>query len=258
MAEESLQGIKPSAVVPFAFGKGRFTEIFKAWAKRKLFAPNAFKKGAKEDNVRGVYLPYFTFDSRTESVYEGRVGYVRTRVIRTKNGTRTQTYTEWRHIHDTISRDFDDVTVNAGGDHGGYANKVLPFDWSGIRVFETEYLSGFIAHRYERGIRDCWEQAKADISDELKREIARRHHADVVGYINVNTRHSGVTYKYVLLPVYVLNYSYKGKKYVIYANGSTGRMEGKAPVSGLKVAIAAVLGAIAAIGLTALVYMLMG
>jgi len=67
-------------------------------------------------------------------------------------------------------------------------------------------------------------------------------HCDRVDYMNITTRHSDVTYKYVMLPVYVISYSYKKKNYVIYANGSTGKLIGKTPVSPVKATIAAVLG----------------
>ena len=91
----------------------------------------------------------------------------------------------------------------------------------------------------------------------IRRMIVNRHHADEVGYLNVSTRHENVTYKYVLLPVYVINYDYKSKNYVIYANGTTGKIVGKSPVSVWKAILAGVIGAAALAGIILLLYYFM-
>ena len=84
---------------------------------------------------------------------------------------------------------------------------------------------------------------------DIKNAILRKHNCDVVGHLNTSTTHSNVTYKYVLLPIYYLNYHYKKKSYEVNVNGSTGRVLGKSPVSPLKVLIAIAVGAAAFFGL---------
>ncbi len=259
IVEEDLQGIRPNAVVPFAVNKEKCVTNFKGWAKRKLFAPNEFKKKVKADKVRGVYMPFFTFDSSTDSVYDGKVGYTKTRTVRTKNGTRTETYTVWRHISGTFSYFFDDILINAGSNlEEKNAKKLAPFDWSAIKVYDNEYLSGYVAHRYEKSISDCWKEARNTIDSSIRRMIISQYHCDKVAYLNVSTRHNSVTYKYVLLPVYVINYKYKNKNYIIYQNGSTGKTVGKSPVSPWKVTIASVLGVAVLVGIIALFAYFMG
>lgn len=256
VATEDLQGLRPNVVVPFKFGKDALLEHFKKWAKRKLFAPSDFKKNLKADKVKGVYMPYFTFDSNTRSVYDGRVGDRRTRTVRTKNGTRTETYIVWRHISGSIEHFFDDVLVNAcKHEEIKKMSKLAPFDWDSSRVYDSEYLSGYVAKHYERSMSECWKDARDCIDQELRDLIVAKHHADVIGYLNVSTHHERVTYKYALLPVYVISYSYKTKNYTIYSNGSTGKTVGKSPVSPWRVLIASIIGLVVAVCIGAQVYM---
>lgn len=237
VAFEDMQGIKPNAVVPFSVDKKAAAGHLKNWAKRKFFAPNDFKKHITPEEIRGVYMPFFTFDSNTDSVYEGRVGDRHSRTVHTKNGTRTETYVVWRNVSGTFSHFFDDILINAGKRlEEKKLKKLSPFNWSAARVYDNEYLTGFVAHRYERDIKTCWEDAKQEIDEQIRQMIIDRCHCDEVDYLNVRTRHEGVTYKYVILPVYVMNFSYKKKNYVIYQNGSTGKTVGKAPTSPWKVA----------------------
>ena len=244
VAEEDLEGIKPNAVVPFKFGKEKIFEIFRKWVKRKIFAPKAFKKQVEADKIKGVFMPYFTFDSNTDSVYEGRVGDEHTRTVRdSKGNTHTETYVVWRKVRGTFNHFFDDILINAGSHmEKKKANMLAPFDWSSACVYENKFLSGYVAHHYDRDIQTCWSDAKKAIDAKIREMIIASCHCDRVDYMNITTRHSDVTYKYVMLPVYVISYSYKKKNYVIYANGSTGKLIGKTPVSPVKATIAAVLG----------------
>lgn len=255
VAIEDLQGIKPNALVPFKFSKEQIKQTFKTWAKRKLFAPGDFKKSASTDKTNGVYVPFFTFDSSTSSVYTGRIGKRHTKTIKTKNGTKTETYIVWRNISGTITHFFDDILVSAGAQQDEKnMEKLAPFEWESYRVYDNEYLSGFTARRYEKDIKNSWEDAKKKIDSKLRSLILSRYSYDVVGYLNVSTGHSNVTYKYVLLPVWVLNYSYRKKKYQIYANGSTGKIIGKSPVSIWKVLIAVGIGLAILAGIIAIVH----
>ncbi len=249
--EADLEGIKPNAVIPFKLTVADVIKNFKSWTKKKLFAPRKFKKTASTDKIKGVYMPLFTFDSQTESVYEGRIGEYKTRTVRTKNGTRTETYTEWRHVSGTLSHFFDDIYINAGKriDSKNVYN-LLPFDYASVKAYDNAYLSGFYAHHYEKDISTCWKEAREEIDKKIKDLIVSKYHCDCVDYLNVSTHHSNVTFKYILAPVYIINYSYKKKNYTIYCNGSTGKFTGKTPVSPLRVAIAVVLGIAVVVGLT--------
>ena len=246
---DQLAGIKPNAVYPFTCTYQEAEALAKKWAKRRIFAPRRFKKNIEAKNLRGVYEPCFTFDSRTSSRYDGRLGKRKTRTVRTKNGTRTETYIEWRHVSGTIDYFFDDIHISAGsGIEQKVLDRLLPFRADTIAVYDNEYLAGFTAKHYEKGLDTAWGEAKSDMDQAIRRLIMEKHDCDVCGSLNVSTYHNDVKYKYLLMPVYNLNYNYKKKSYRVNVNGNTGKVVGKTPVSFWRVLIAVVLGLAVAAG----------
>lgn len=241
--KEEFVGLRPNAVYPFVLSQDSAISNAKKYVKSRLFAPNKFKKNLLAENVNGVYQPGFTFDSKTFSHYQGRIGKRHTRTVGSGKNRRTQTYIVWRDISGTYNDLFDDVFVNADSDYSqSTLDKILPFSYETIKVYDDEYLAGYTAKRYNKSANDCWKEAKSIIDGIIEKRILRNYSYDVVDYLNVSTSHSEVTYKYVLLPVYLINYKYGKKNYTLHINGNSGKVAGKTPVSALKVAIATVLG----------------
>ncbi len=246
---EDISGLKPSAVYPYTIVKDEAVDKAKKWAKKRLFAPSSFKKSLTVDKVHGVYEPAYTFDSFTYSTYEGRIGKRHTRTVGSGKNRRTETYIVWRSISGTFNRVFDDVFINASDDYEQKTlDKIMPFSYENIKGYSKEYLSGFMAKHHDKNIYDAWGDAKNVMDRQLRREILSQYSHDVVSYLNVATEHEKVTYKYVLLPVYQLNFKYARKNYSVFVNGETAKITGKTPVSFLRVLTAILLG-IAVVGL---------
>ena len=242
-------GLKPNAIYPFTLTKQEAVTYAKTWAKKRFFAPGKFKKGLQVDSFKGVYEPAFTYDTNTYSTYEGVIGITRTRTTGSGKNRRTYTYTDWRSISGTFSYFFDDVTITASDTNTQTTlNAILPYDVNDIKTYDKSYLSGFMAHQTEKSVSTGWEEAKETIKSSLRSLILSRYVYDKVRYLNVYTNHENVTYKYVLLPIYMLNFPYKQKQYPVYVNGNTGKVSGKTPISPWKVALVTLLG----VGLAAL------
>ncbi len=253
---DELAGLKPNGVLPFTFGVKKAIEFAKNWAKKRLYAPRKFKRTLSTDNVKGVYMPCFTFDSMTASSYVGRVGDRRTRTVGTGKNRRTETYIVWRNISGNYNTNFDDVLITAGSKFGQrQVDDLYPFDTNNGIGYDESYLLGYMAYHYDDELSNCWGVAKNRIDATIRQDILSQYKADVVDYLNVSTNHYNVTYKYVMLPVYVGNYTYNKKLYNFYVNGSTGKVKGKTPISALKV-ILTVLGVLAVVGgIVALIYL---
>lgn len=233
-----LAGIKPNAVFPFLITKEQSMGKFLKWARGRFFAPKVFKKNVTVDNINGVYEPCFTFDSNTTSQYEGRLGKTRTRTVRRNGKTVTESYTQWYHVSGVLTHFFDDVMISSGNTLSQKTmQKILPFATDSVRVYSEEYLSGYMANHYEKDLRTSWDEAKSSMDRLIRQLIINRYNADCVGYLNVNTMHEDVKYKYVLLPTYVVNFNFKKKVYNVCINGQTGKISGKSPLSPLKVGI---------------------
>ena len=122
---------------------------------------------------------------------------------------------------------------------------VAPFHTADNKTYQPEYVAGFIAERYSIGLKEAWERAKQVIRHKLEAniedEVRSKYRADHVRISQVHTVYSAVTYKYLLLPVWLSTYKYKGKVYHFMVNGQSGKAGGQIPVSPLRVAIAVVL-----------------
>ena len=240
---EELAGLKPNAVLPFTFGVDKAIEFTKKWVKRLFYAKKAFKKRVDTDHVKGVYAPCFTFDSYTTSSYVGRIGKTYTRTVGSGKNRRTETYTVWRDIAGTYYDSFDDVLITAGSKFDQKKmDKLSPFDTNSSKSYEGKYLLGYMAYRYDYELEDCWSNAKNIMDRRIERGILSQYSYDKVAYLNVSTSHERVTYKYVMLPVYVGSIPFNKKSYNFYINGNTGKVWGQYPKSFWKILFTVLLG----------------
>jgi DNA-directed RNA polymerase subunit RPC12/RpoP len=239
---DEIAGIKPNALIPFLLDDSKAVDNCKKWSKRRIFAPSSFKKSFKPENIKGVYTPCFTFDSNTVSVYNGRLGERRTRTVGSGKNRRTETYIHWYNVSGNMQYFFDDILIAAGKKISQkQISKISPFVREKSCVYETKFLHGFVANHYDKDIKTSWQEAKGVIDQQIRSMIMRKHHADVVDYLNVSTNHHNVTYKYMLMPVYVGNFTFHKKLYNLYVNGSTGKVYGKAPVSPIRVGLLVII-----------------
>lgn len=233
---EELTGLRPNAVLPFTFDSDKALEYSKQWAKKQFFAPNKFRNNLCADNIKGVYAPSFTFDSYTSSSYVGRIGKTYTRTVGSGKNRRTETYTVWRDIAGNHFDRFDDVLVSSGSKiDQDKINKLAPFYTTTSKVFDEQFLLGFMAYKYDYELSDCWGYAKKMVDKAIERSILSKYSYDKVAYLNVSTVHQNVTYKYVMLPIYIGSYKYAKKPYNFYVNGNTGKVWGKTPLSFWKI-----------------------
>lgn len=233
---KELKGLKPNGVIPFSIDGDNALTLSKEWARKKFFAPRKFKKNLKAENVSGIYVPCFTFDSYTTSTYNGKIGRTKTRRVGSGKNARTVTYTEWQYISGTYYDNFDDIIVSSGSKiEQKNLDKILPYQTNSGKQFDEKYTLGFMAYHYDYEIEDCWQYAKNTIDNALRSRILSQYVYNTVAYLNVSTKHERVTFKYVMLPVYVGNYKYAKKVYNFFVNGESGKVHGKTPISALKV-----------------------
>lgn len=227
----------PGGVVPFRIDAQTASQRFMAWLKGKFFAPKAAKMSVQPEKFKGMYLPYWTFDADTTSTYTAEYG--KDRHIKRQDGS-VQTRTDWFRTDGVFQQSFDDELVCGTTQHeSGILNAVSPFNTEDNKPYKPEYVAGFGAERYTIGVKDAWERAKASIKNKIRSMITQRicveHGADHVRNLQVSSSFSGLTFKYLLLPVWVSSFKYKDKVYKFMVNGQTGKVAGSTPVSAIKV-----------------------
>lgn len=242
--------IAPGAVCPFSITKEKAGESFTKWMKKKLFAPTKAKRNARPEAFQGLYLPYWTYDAQTTSSFSARAGYDRTV---TRNGKK-ETVTTWRPVRGVYQEFIDDETVVASKRHeGSYVKQCEPFDFTKMVPYMPQVIAGFVAERYSIGLKEGWELAqktiKRKLASNMESYIKKQWRCDRVNGLAFSTLYSNITYKYLLVPVWMSSFKYKDKTYQLVVNGQTGKVGGKAPVSVWKVLLAVALGIGAIVGI---------
>ena len=106
-----------------------------------------------------------------------------------------------------------------------------PFDFSEAVDFQTAYLAGYLADKYDVDA----EQSIGRANDRIKQSTADAFSATVQGYTAVTPEATSIRLqngqsKYALYPVWLLNTTWKGKKYTFAMNGQTGKLVGDLPL----------------------------
>lgn len=253
MEEKTENIMAPGGVIPFGISSKEASVRFKSWIGNKFFCPKLAKESAKPKAFQGMYVPYWTFDARTNSSYVGEYGKSRT----VKRGDKTVTEMKWYHTSGMYKQSFDDVLVcGTSSQNQNLICGVEPYDTKKAVEYQPEYMAGFIAESYTIKVKDAWNTAKNKMKEVIKsgirRKIENEHFAQDSRITSLNTSYSDVTYKYLLLPVWISSFQYKEKIYHFMINGQTGKVSGKTPLSAIKITLTAV----AVIAVIALLYWL--
>lgn len=245
---------QPKSLLPFKLDKKEAIEAFKAWINKLWFAPNVLKKAVLSfDHFKGIYLPFWTFDSDTKTNYTGQRGdhyYVSESYTATEDGksvtkTRQVQKTRWHSASGQINHAFDDVLVPASESLPQKQVKELePWDLENLVPFNKKFLSGFITEKYQVNLENGYDKARVDMENDITTYINRDIGGDVQRIHTRNTQYSNVTFKHILLPAYVSAYKFKDKLYRFMVNARTGEVQGERPWSVIKITLA-VIGVLA-------------
>jgi len=239
--------IKPASLLPFVVTRVQSEELFKRWLASLWFAPNDLKRLAeRESGIKGVYVPAWTYDSRTRSDYTGQRGddywttesYTSRENGRSVTRTRQVRRTRWTHASGTVVVNFDDVLVLASKSlPAKQAHALEPWDLKAVVPYRDEYLSGFVAESYQVDLAQGFDVAKQIMAGEIEQAINHDIGGDHQRISNVDTRYSNVTFKHTLLPVWISAYQYRSRPWRFLVNARTGEVQGERPYSWIKITL---------------------
>ncbi|GAA6179944.1 hypothetical protein NBRC116594_13820 [Shimia sp. NS0008-38b] len=244
--------IKPRAVLPFQIAERTAHDAMNDWLGKLWFAPNGLQDYARKGRkMNGIYVPYWTYDADTKSAYSGERGtiyYVTETVMRDgKPEQRKVQKIRWRPASGHVARWFDDILVlGSKALPKKYTDALQPWDLSDLEPYTPEFLAGFQAEGYSVDLEHGYEEARRQMDRAIRRDVAFDIGGDRQRIHSVQTAVNDVTFKHILLPVWMAAYKYRGTSYRFVVNGQTGRVQGERPYSGWKIACAVACGALAA------------
>lgn len=253
--EEAFENrvIKPFGILPFKIVKQQANDIFKEWIGNGWFRPNDLKTLAEMNRLDGIYIPFWTYDAQTESSWTADSGYYyyETESYTDENGntqTRQVQRIRWVPSWGNYDNWFDDVTVVAsGGLKQEMVESIYPFSLTASVNYEPRFILGWKSEVYATDVQKGFTIAEGIMDRFIEREVVKQIPGDTYTNLNINTRKYDITFKHLLLPIWVAAYQYNGKTYQVVVNGETGKIAGQKPLSWIKIALA-VLAVLAVAG----------
>ncbi len=246
--DQSERPITPESVLPFIVPEKAVRDIVRKWYGTRWFAPNRLKTSALTDTVKGVYIPYWTFDARADSNWSALSGYhyYITETYTDSNG-RTQTrqvqQTRWVPSNGHESKFFDDMLVPATrGVDKSLLFEIEPFPTNKLESYAASYVAGWLVEQYQIDLEAASKGAQSRMSDHMHNQCKSAVPGDTHMNLSVKTAYSDETFKHTLLPIWLLTYNYGRKSYQLLVNGHTGTVAGHRPYSVLKITFVILFG----------------
>ncbi len=251
--EQSKAPIRPESLLEFKLAEPQVRDKVRGWYGSRWWAPNALKSRALTDTVHGLYIPYWTFDAQVHADWTAESGYhyYETESYTDSDGkqqTRQVQRTRWVPSSGSLDHFFDDELVPASkGVQADLLRKIEPFPTTtDLKIYDPGFLSGWVVEQYQIDLGAAAQHSREIMDQKLERLCAAEVPGDTQRNLQVEPNYSAQTYKHILVPVWVLAYTYGSRGYQVVVNGYTGTMAGKYPLSWIKITLA-ILAALAVI-----------
>jgi hypothetical protein len=243
--EETKEIIRPESLLPFKVSESAARDRIRKWYGQLWWAPNALKKRALTDTVKGVYLPYWTFDAFVAADWSAQAGYYyyETESFE-QNGERRERQVRkvrWEPASGSLTHFFDDDLVcGSKGIHPTLLRRIEPFPTTGeeMRPYDAAYVAGWNVERYQIDLVAAAQAARKQMFDKTTDLCARDVPGDTQRNLQVEADFSRQTFKHILVPVWLLSYTYGARSFQVVINGVTGSIEGEHPKSWVKITLA--------------------
>src|SRR5713226_9304131 len=235
--EEIKEAFRPESLLPMKISENQVRDTIHRWYGTRWFAPNQLKRAALTDTVKGLYIPYWTFDAQVHADWTAESGYYyyETETYQDSDGktqTRQVQKVRWEPSSGSLDHFFDDEPVPASrGVQPDMLRGIEPFPTKELVPYQPGFLSGWVVERYQIDLPTAAHTAQREMEAEMTRMCAAEVPGDTHRNLQVDTDYSGQTFKHVLVPLWLLTYDYGSRHFQVVINGYTGAIAGKYPKS---------------------------
>lgn len=232
MSDQLIGSYRPDLVIPFQLDRDDAIKSLSKFIKGKKLLPNCFVKDNHIEEVQGVYVPFWLYDCGTS----GNVAFKATRTSSWSDSNYNYTKTKFYSVQRGGSMAFEKVPADGSKKMDDtLMESIEPFDYSKAVPFNTGFLSGYLASKYDVTCVDN----EPRITSRIVNSVIDEFRNTVNGYNTVNVDHKVITLdkgtiQYSLLPVWILNTRYKDELYTFAMNGQTGKFVGDLPIDKMK------------------------
>ena len=255
--EEMKQAFRPESLLPMRLSEAQVRENIRRWYRTRWFAPNKLKTAALTDTVKGIYIPYWTFDAQAHADWTAESGYhywvdESYTDAQGKRQTRRVQHTRWVPSSGALDHFFDDELIPASrGVDSTLLRRVEPFPTKELTPYRAGFLAGWVVERYQIDLVAAAIQAQKKMDEKLYGLCAAEVPGDTHRNLQVDADYNEQTFKHILAPLWLLTYRYGAQNFQVVINGYTGTMAGQYPKSWIKITLA-VLAVLLTIGIVVL------
>lgn len=242
--QEIRSPVMPQSLLPFSVSQSQVRENIRRWYAHKWFAPRSLKSKALVDRIQGLYIPYWTFDAKVHCRWTAEAGhyYYVNEEYRDSQGrprVRQVRKVRWEPASGALDHFFDDEPVpGTKGVDLDLLRRVEPFPTSGLVPYDKGYLSGHIVEHYQVDLMEAARNAREAMDRKLMELCAQQVPGDTYRNLTIGPNYSDRTFKHILVPVWLLTYTYGRRTFQVIANGYTGVLAGQYPKSAWKILLA--------------------
>jgi len=234
---EAPDRLAVDGVLPFQIDEKRAKAAIDDWIGSRWLAPREFKRYHQKGSFASVYAAYFTYDADAHTRYTGKRGENRTVTVGSGDNRRTETRTDWHRVSGHVRDQFDDLTVLANeGFDPDHVHDLEPWPTQSAQPFSADFLAGHLCRTYDNDVGECFTEAQSRMKGTIEQSVRRDIGGDKQQVDDLDTDFRDLTFKHLLLPMWLLTVNYGGKAFQTFINGATGEVHGDYPWSKAKIA----------------------
>jgi predicted RNA-binding Zn-ribbon protein involved in translation (DUF1610 family) len=224
-SQKDAKTLAPKFVVPFRIEQADAVNRLKRWMGNSFWRPSDLATASIVTKLTAVYVPYWAFSARTFTYWTADSS-------QTPFGARA----EWCPVAGEHRGNYHGLLVGASSSLSpAETNALCPFDLAQAVPAHQIDLENSLFEQFQVQRKYARPLAQQGLEN-LERQACAQLVPGRARNVNVNVRVEGLHAEPILLPVWIMAYSYRGQTFRFLLNGQTGRCTGTAPTSFAKVA----------------------
>ncbi len=218
--------IEPHLVGIMKVNETQALAFAKLWLGRGFFSPDNLMASSVLISLRPGYYSFWTFDGSIEIPWSCEVLENRSQAA------------AWAAHSGVETRFFNDVLIPGVKSLPLSRIKSLePFNLQELKPFDPAVLAGWPTVFYDRSLSDSSLLAREQVVKIVRPSLnaliepGREKRNLVTG----SPSWSGMTFKHILIPLWVGEFRFRGKQYPLLVNGQTGKVVGEKPRDSIKI-----------------------
>lgn len=220
--------LRPDRIIPFKLDKNAAKAALIKHIESKKLIPKVFKDQNHIDEIKGLYVPVWLFSAEADT----NMCFRAEKKKRWSDANYNYVETSYFQAVRAGKISFAQVPVDGSSKMpDDLMESIEPFEFTQAVDFNTAYLSGYLADKYDV----TREQSVGRANERIKTGAEMAFRDTVTGYDTVKCESSSVKLNnakslYALYPVWILTTTWEDKKFIFAMNGQTGKFVGNLPL----------------------------